>query len=58
MRRVVNLTTHVVQKLLTFQFLCILCLLPESRHQGCFIHRNEIALSIHVFSSPATFRAI
>lgn len=58
MRRVVNLTTHVVQKLLTFQFLCILSLLPESRHQGCFIHRNEIAFPVHVFSSPATFRAI
>lgn len=58
MRRVVYLTTHVVQKLLTLQLLCILSLLPESRHQGCFIHRNEIAFSVHVFSSPATFRAI
>ncbi|MBQ8616420.1 MAG: hypothetical protein IJ418_13975 [Clostridia bacterium] len=48
----------MVQKLLTLQFLCILSLLPESRHQGCFIHRNEIAFPVHVFSSPATFRAI
>lgn len=58
MRRVVNFTSHVVQKLLAFKFLCILSLLSESGHQGCFIHRKEIAFPVHVFSPPATFRAI
>ena len=58
MRCVVHLTAHMVQKLPALKFLCILSLLSESGHQGCFIHRNEIAFPVHVFSSPATFRAI